>query len=51
VFGSTNPVNVCRATLEALKSLHSAEEISARRGVRVRAYVAGQPAAEVANGR
>jgi len=31
--------------------MHSAEELSARRGVRVRAYVAGQPAAEVANGR
>ena len=51
VFGSTNPVNVTRATLEALKSMHSAEELSARRGVRVRAYVAGQPAAEVVNGR
>ena len=36
VFGSTNPVNVTRATLEALASLHSAEELSARRGVRVR---------------
>jgi small subunit ribosomal protein S5 len=51
VFGSTNPVNVTRATMEALKSLHSAEEISAHRGVRVRSTVAGQPAAEVANGR
>ena len=45
VFGSTNPVNVTRATLEALRSLHSAEELSARRGVRVRSAVAGQPAA------
>src|ERR1700690_2011989 len=51
VHGSTNPVNVTRATINALASLHSAEEISARRGVRVRPYVAGQPAAEVANGR
>ena len=31
--GSTNPVNVTRATIEALRSLHSAEELSARRGV------------------
>jgi len=51
VFGSSNPVNVTRATLEALKSLRSAEEISAMRGVRVRSVVAGQPAAEVGNGR
>jgi small subunit ribosomal protein S5 len=51
VFGSTNPVNVTRATMEALKSLHSAEEISARRGVRVHSNVPGQPTAEVANGR
>ena len=51
VFGSSNPVNVTRATLEALRSLHSAEELSARRGVTVRSSVAGQPAVEVANGR
>ena len=51
VFGSTNPVNVTRATLEALRSLRSAEEISAMRGVRVRSVVAGQPAVEVGNGR
>ena len=51
VFCSTNPVNVTRATMEALKSLHSAEEISARRGVRVHSNVPGQPTVEVANGR
>jgi small subunit ribosomal protein S5 len=51
VYGSTNPVNVVRATLEALGDLKSAEELSARRGVQVRAVVAGQPAAEVADGR
>jgi small subunit ribosomal protein S5 len=52
VFGSTNPVNVTRATMEALKSLRSAEEISAMRGVRVRSFVPGQPAPmEVGNGR
>ena len=43
VHGSTNPVNVTRATIEALSSLHSAEEISARRGIKVRAFIAGQP--------
>jgi len=42
IQGSTNPVNVTRATIEALRSLHSAEEISARRGVRVRSYISGQ---------
>jgi small subunit ribosomal protein S5 len=41
--GSTNPVNVTRATMEALRSLHSADEIAARRGVRVRTVIAGQP--------
>ena len=51
VHGSTNPVNVVRATVEALRDLKSAEELSARRGVQVRAVVAGQPAAEVADGR
>ena len=51
VHGSTNPVNVTRATIEALGSLHSAEEISARRGVPVRAFIAGQPAMEGSDGR
>jgi len=58
VHGSTNPVNVTRATLNALRGLHSAEELSARRGVPLRLSVPGQPAAargaagaEVANGR
>ena len=51
VHGSTNPVNVVRATIEALRELSSAEEISARRGVPVRLFVAGQPAVEVADGR
>ncbi len=43
-LGSTNPVNVVRATLEGLRSLRSAEEISARRGKTVRVYVPGQSA-------
>jgi small subunit ribosomal protein S5 len=46
--GSTNPVNVTWATIEALRGLHSAAEIAERRGVPVRAWIAGQPAA--ANG-
>ncbi len=41
--GSTNPVNVTRATIEALRSLHSAEELGARRGVRLRSIIPGQP--------
>ena len=53
VYGSTNPVNVTQATIEALRGLHSAEELSARRGVRVTSRIAGQPAAaaEAPNGR
>src|SRR3954468_5082856 len=31
-LGSTNPVNVTPCTIEALRSLHSADELSARRG-------------------
>ncbi|MDA8202019.1 MAG: 30S ribosomal protein S5 [Chloroflexi bacterium] len=46
-LGSTNPVNVTRATLEALRSLRSAEEISAQRGVRLRSIISGQPTSEV----
>lgn len=43
-LGSTNPVNVVRATLEALRNMHSAEEVSERRGRRLRAFIPGQPA-------
>ena len=54
-LGSTNPVNVTRATIEALRSLRSAEDISAQRGVVVRSRISGQPAAvaagETTNGR
>ena len=46
-LGSTNPVNVTRAALEALRSLHSAEELSAQRGVPLRSMISGQPAREV----
>ena len=53
IHGSTNPVNVTRATIEALRSLHSVEELSRRRGVPLRLVVPGQPAAarEVADAR
>jgi small subunit ribosomal protein S5 len=51
VTGSTNPVNVTRATLEALRELKSAEELSARRGVVVRLYVPGQVAVEAGDAR
>ena len=47
VYGSTNPVNVSRATIEALKSLHSAEELGARRGVKLTSRISGQPVAAV----
>ena len=44
IHGSTNPVNVTRATIEALRSLHSAEELGARRGVKLLSRIPGQPA-------
>ena len=52
-LGSTNPVNVTRCTIEALRSLHSAEELGARRGIKLVSRIAGQPApvAEVPSGR
>jgi small subunit ribosomal protein S5 len=51
-LGSTNPVNVVRATLEGLRSLRSAEQISAARGRTVRVSISGQPSTKVvADGR
>ena len=47
-------MNVTRATIEALRGLHSAEELSARRGVRLVSRISGQPAptaVEAADGR
>jgi ribosomal protein S5 len=44
-------VNVVRATLEGLRAMKSAEEISARRGKQVRVHIAGQPTSEVTDGR
>ena len=53
IYGSTNPVNVTRATMKALSGLHSAEELSARRGVKLVSRISGQPASalETADGR
>jgi len=47
IYGSTNPVNVTRATIEALRGLHSAEELGARRGVKLTSRISGQPAPSV----
>ena len=52
IYGSTNPVNVTRATIEALRSLHSADD-SRPVAACASSRIAGQPAvrAEVADGR
>jgi small subunit ribosomal protein S5 len=52
-YGSTNPVNVTKATIQALSELHSAEELGARRGVKLYSRISGQPApgSEVVDGR
>ena len=42
-MGSNNPVNVVRATHEALKGMSSAEDIGARRGKKLRSVISGQP--------
>ncbi|WP_094751397.1 30S ribosomal protein S5 [Psychromonas sp. CD1] len=34
-YGSTNPINVVRATLDALENMNSPEQISAKRGLSV----------------
>ncbi len=47
-LGSTNPVNVVRATLEGLRNLNSAEELSARRGKQLRSFIPGQPRPQLA---
>jgi small subunit ribosomal protein S5 len=48
-LGSTNPVNVTRATLAALKAVKSAEQVSTMRGRTVRSAIAGQMARQGAN--
>jgi small subunit ribosomal protein S5 len=34
-YGSTNPMNVVRATIEALAHISSPEQVAAKRGLRV----------------
>jgi small subunit ribosomal protein S5 len=46
-LGSTNPVNVVRATLEGLRALRSADDMSASRGRTVRVNISGQPTGSV----
>jgi small subunit ribosomal protein S5 len=41
-LGSNNPVNVVRATLEALRGLKSPEQLSEQRGRPIRSWVSGQ---------
>lgn len=38
-YGSTNPINVVRATIKALEAMHSPEQIAAKRGLPVDAIV------------
>jgi small subunit ribosomal protein S5 len=42
-LGSNNPVNVTRATLEGLRSMRSAAELSEWRGKKQRSVIPGQP--------
>jgi small subunit ribosomal protein S5 len=42
-LGSNNPVNVVRATLEGLRGLKSAEQLSQLRGRELRSVIPGQP--------
>ena len=39
-YGSTNPVNVVRATINALKDMESPETVSLRRGKKIEKTVA-----------
>jgi small subunit ribosomal protein S5 len=48
-LGSTNPVNLVRATLEGLRSMRSAEELSVQRGRPLRSFIPGQPMSEGGN--
>jgi small subunit ribosomal protein S5 len=50
IYGSNNPVNVTRATIEALRGLHSAEELGRRRGIKLVSRISGQPAATALEG-
>jgi small subunit ribosomal protein S5 len=48
-LGSNNPVNVTRATLEGLRNMRSAAELSAWRGKTLRSVIPGQPTTDRAN--
>lgn len=39
-YGSRNPINVVRATINALKSIHSPQQIAAKRGKKVKEILA-----------
>ncbi len=42
-LGSNNPVNVTRATLEGLRNMRSAAELSEWRGKKLQSVIPGQP--------
>ena len=48
-LGSNNPINLVRATLEGLRAMRSAEELSRWRGKQVRSYISGQPSPDDAS--
>ena len=50
-LGSTNPVNVVRATLEAAEEPAQRRRAGQRRGKRLRSHISGQPAPVSALGR
>jgi small subunit ribosomal protein S5 len=39
-YGSRNPINVVRATIGALESIHSPRQIAAKRGKKIKEIVA-----------
>ncbi len=39
-YGSRNPINIVRATIDALESIHSPQEIAAKRGKKVKEITA-----------
>jgi len=49
-LGSNNPVNLVRATLDGLRAMRSAEELSRWRGKQVHSYISGQPKPGEASG-
>ena len=50
VFGSTNPINVVKATFQALENLRKIDDIEQVRGVRLREVKVVEPAAPAAGG-